>query len=153
MAKQQRKRRTKEEIEKGITLEQINSQEELKQKHKENTPKGLGDKIEEITEKTGIKKLVKWVAGDDCGCDERKENFNKIDTRLKIRPECLTVEEHNWLVDYFNKDTKVITASENLKINEIYGRVFRKKVDKSSSCSGCMAQRVNDLREVLNIYQ
>ena len=35
--------------------------------------KGLGDTIAKITEATGIDKLVKFVAGEDCGCDERKE--------------------------------------------------------------------------------
>ena len=40
--------------------------------------KGLGDTIESITEKIGIKKIVKSVAGDDCGCNERKETLNKL---------------------------------------------------------------------------
>ena len=33
---------------------------------------GLGDTIEKITKATGIKKVVEWAAGEDCGCDERK---------------------------------------------------------------------------------
>jgi hypothetical protein len=40
--------------------------------------KGLGDTIERITETTGIKKMVKKVVGDDCGCKERKEKLNKL---------------------------------------------------------------------------
>jgi hypothetical protein len=40
--------------------------------------KGLGDTIEKITEATGIKKMVKKVAGDDCGCNKRKEKLNKL---------------------------------------------------------------------------
>ena len=38
--------------------------------------KGLGDSIEKITVNTGIKKAVKFMLGEDCGCDERKEKLN-----------------------------------------------------------------------------
>ena len=34
--------------------------------------KGLGDTIEKVFEATGIKKLVHFIAGDDCNCNERK---------------------------------------------------------------------------------
>ncbi len=39
---------------------------------------GLGDTIEQITEATGIKKLVEFVAGEDCGCEERKKKLNEM---------------------------------------------------------------------------
>jgi len=54
---------------------------EKKPRKKRTTKKkseGLGDTIEKITEATGIKKVVKWLAGDDCGCEERKEKLNKL---------------------------------------------------------------------------
>ena len=38
--------------------------------------KGLGDTIEKITTATGIKKFVHKVAGNNCGCNKRKENLN-----------------------------------------------------------------------------
>ena len=38
--------------------------------------KGLGDTIEKITTKTGIKGLVGKIT-DDCGCDKRKEKLNQ----------------------------------------------------------------------------
>ena len=44
---------------------------------------GLGDIVETITEATGIKKVVEFIAGDDCGCKERKEKLNKI--KLPVR--------------------------------------------------------------------
>ena len=40
--------------------------------------KGLGDSIEKITKITGIEKVVKNIAGEDCGCKERKEALNKL---------------------------------------------------------------------------
>lgn len=38
--------------------------------------RGLGDSIEKFTRATGIKKLADMIPGG-CGCDERKEWFNK----------------------------------------------------------------------------
>jgi hypothetical protein len=38
----------------------------------------LGNIIEKITTLTGIKWLTKKLFGDDCGCEERKENLNHI---------------------------------------------------------------------------
>ena len=43
--------------------------------------KGLGDTIEKITKLTGIKSLAQMgaraVGKKDCGCNKRKEVFNK----------------------------------------------------------------------------
>jgi hypothetical protein len=37
---------------------------------------GFGDTVHAITKATGIEKVVKAVAGEDCGCSERKEKLN-----------------------------------------------------------------------------
>jgi hypothetical protein len=46
-----------------------------------NPPKGLGDSIENITRKTGLKSLLKIalksLGAKDCGCDNRKIWLNK----------------------------------------------------------------------------
>ncbi len=42
--------------------------------------RGLGDTVERITTKTGIKKAVDYVSektGVDCGCSTRKEYLNE----------------------------------------------------------------------------
>ena len=31
---------------------------------------GVGDTVAKITKATGVDKLVKFIAGEDCGCDE-----------------------------------------------------------------------------------
>ena len=38
--------------------------------------KGLGDVVYLLTKYTGIRWLVKKIWGDDCGCDERQEEWN-----------------------------------------------------------------------------
>jgi hypothetical protein len=48
---------------------------------KERKSKGLGDTIEKITKVTGIKKVVDTVSkvvNKDCGCDQRKEDLNRL---------------------------------------------------------------------------
>ena len=46
--------------------------------NQEKASEGLGDTIAKVTEATGIKKAVKFLAGEDCGCDERQERLNRI---------------------------------------------------------------------------
>ena len=47
-----------------------------------NRSTGLGDTIENITKKTGIKKVIKVVTAvvgiDNCGCDDRKDTLNRL---------------------------------------------------------------------------
>ena len=50
---------------------------EWKAKHTQAS-EGLGDTVEKITKATGIKKAVKFIAGEDCGCDERKVKLNEM---------------------------------------------------------------------------
>ena len=43
--------------------------------------KGLGDSIEKFTKATGIRKVVDKVSkvvDKDCGCEERKNNLNRL---------------------------------------------------------------------------
>jgi hypothetical protein len=43
-----------------------------------NKIKGLGDIVAIVTQYTGIKWLVKKIWGEDCGCDQRQEQLNKV---------------------------------------------------------------------------
>lgn len=63
----------------------------------EKNDKGLGDVIENITQTTGINKVVHAVLGDDCGCDERKEKLNKLFPFGKRIQNCLTNEQREYL--------------------------------------------------------
>lgn len=95
--------------------------------------KGLGDTVEKITEATGIKKVVKFLAGEDCGCDERKEKLNKIFRYEK--PECLLEEEYNLLNEAIETRKNRFNPEEQAKYIKIFERVFRTKVEGCSSCA------------------
>ena len=46
---------------------------------------GLGDIVERITKATRIKWIVERIWGDDCGCDERKDQLNDIELPKMIK--------------------------------------------------------------------
>ena len=74
---------------------------------------GLGDVVEKITTATGIKKAVKFLANEDCGCDERKEKLNKLFPRQK--PECFTEQEYD-LVKIAIETNKNKFTPDDLKV-------------------------------------
>jgi hypothetical protein len=111
--------------------------------------KGLGDTIAKITEATGIDKLVKFVAGEDCGCDERKEKLNKLFPYAK--PLCLTEDEFNTLDAYFKQNTNTLTSDEQTSLIAINNRVLNQKLT-FSTCSSCLRDLVSKLRVIYNEY-
>ena len=111
--------------------------------------KGLGDTIAKITEATGIDKLVKFVAGEDCKCDERKEKLNKLFPYAK--PLCLTEDEFNTLDAYFKQNTNTLTSDEQTSLIAINNRVLNQKLT-FSTCSSCLRDLVSKLRVIYNEY-
>ena len=111
--------------------------------------KGLGDTIEQITEVTGIKKLVEFVAGDDCGCDERKETLNKL---FPYGAQCLQEDEYNYLTE-INLMTKTsVSPTEQRQLLMIYARVFNRRKEPST-CASCWIQIIKDLQKVYSSYE
>jgi len=112
---------------------------------------GLGDTVEKITTKTGIKKLVKFIAGDDCGCDKRKEKLNKL---FSYAPqiECLKEDEFNYLENWFSIERNSVTPIEQADLRKIYNRTFNKKTSPSS-CSSCVRDMVDRLRTLYKEYE
>ena len=114
---------------------------------KEST--GLGDTIAKITKATGIDKVVKFIAGEDCGCDERKEKLNKLFPYAK--PLCLTEDEFNTLDVYFKQNTETLTSDEQISLIAINNRVLSQRLT-FSSCSSCLRDLVGKLRIIYNEY-
>jgi hypothetical protein len=122
---------------------------------KRKTPaRGLGDTIEQITESTGIKKVVEVFSkatGIDCGCEERKVKLNNlIPYRRKVN--CLTESDYEALKQYISPKKGSLTPNEQWEIQGIYFRVFEVKLD-ASNCASCWRDIISDLRKVWNEYQ
>jgi NAD(P)H-nitrite reductase large subunit len=107
--------------------------------------KGLGDTIAKITEATGIDKLVKFVAGEDCGCEERKEKLNKLFPYVK--PNCLTEEEFKTLDEFFSLNTQQVTNIQQRDLVKVSNRVFNRQ-DQQTSCSSCLRDLVGKLKVI-----
>jgi len=114
-----------------------------------NKSKGLGDDIEKILVKTGVKKAVKFLFKEDCGCDDRKEWLNKKYPNKNI--ECLREDEYNYLKVWFSVDKIIVSYIERVALIAIYNRVLNKK-QKPTTCEGCMGSIISQLKQVFIEY-
>jgi hypothetical protein len=111
---------------------------------------GLGDTIEQVLEVTKIAKVAKWILGEDCGCEERKEKLNKLFKYAK--PKCLTEDEFKYLSESEVLNKNLITPSEQRELLKIYNRVFNKRM-QPTSCGSCVREVVMELAKVVNEYK
>ena len=116
---------------------------------KEDVSEGLGDTLEKVFKKTGIDKLAKFVLGEDCNCDKRKEKLNKIFPYRKIN--CLTEEEHGILETFFSRNTAEISPSDQHALLKVYNRVLNVR-QEPTSCSSCWRDIVNQLKRIYKEY-
>jgi len=121
-----------------------------KKKPTKKKSKGLGDTIAKVTKATGIDKAVKFIAGEDCGCDERKEKLNKLFPYNK--PECLNENEYNFLKEFYRIDRNTVTYKEQLQLIAISNRVLHTKLEPSS-CSSCIKSLMNKIKTLFNNYE
>jgi len=118
----------------------------------ENASEGVGDTVEKITEATGIKKAVKFIAGEDCGCDERKSKLNYLFPYNK--PNCFTESEFDFLSEIFENNNWALRSVNAQKVKEmyvIYNRVFN-TADSPSGCNSCVANRFKKLERLYKEY-
>lgn len=93
-------------------------------------PAGLGDVVANITEKTGIKKVVEAIT-DNCGCEERRKRWNEKYSMKMRNP--LTEEEYNLINDAIVSKKGSFNPKEQEQYKNIFERVFEIKV----SCTPC----------------
>ena len=134
MDKPKRKRRTKAQMEASKVV--VESQ-------------GLGDTVEKVLEATGIAKVAKWIMGEDCGCEERKQKLNELFPYKK--PLCLVEDEYTYLTEFFNRGTNRIKPTEQQQLLRIYNRVFKER-QEPTTCSSCWQNILNKLSKVHNEY-
>ena len=110
--------------------------------------KGLGDLIDSITTKTGIKKGVKMLFGDSCGCEERRKKLNNLYPNFKnIRP--FTNDEkkvYESIIPEIDK-TQRITTDQKTALNVLYRGVFETNA-KWSSCGSCNQKTIHNLKKI-----
>lgn len=112
--------------------------------------KGLGDTVAKVTKATGIDKAVKFIAGEECGCEERKEKLNKLFPYNQ--PECLNESEYNFLKDFYNIERNTVTYPQQLELIAISNRVLKTKL-QPSSCSSCIKSLMEKLKKLYDNYE
>lgn len=100
---------------------------------------GLGDTVEKVFKSVGIDKAVKFLAGEDCGCSERREILNKVFPYQK--PECLNEKEYNFLSKFFETRHPQIKPNEQEALLDVYNRIFKDNVEMTS-CGSCFLNNV-----------
>jgi hypothetical protein len=110
---------------------------------------GLGDTVENVLEATGVAKVAKWIMGDDCNCEERKEKLNAL---FPYRtPKCLTEDEHTYLTESQVLNKQTLKPSEQDAILKIYNRIFGISREPTS-CATCWLEIINKMKKVFNEY-
>lgn len=110
---------------------------------------GAGDKVERITNKTGIKKAIEFIAGEDCGCDKRKEKLNNIRLRFPV-VRCFTEKQYNDWTAFKAKKSNEITRKEQVEVLiPIYAQLFARQL-KPMSC--CVKPYVDAIDKVYDKY-
>jgi hypothetical protein len=120
----------------------------------------LGDAVEKVTTVTGIKSLVKYLAGEDCGCDERQEDLNEWGNKIQSKIatlfrrnniKTLTPDEYEYLDKFFSAPQHSIKASEQYRMLEINNRVFSQKL-QYSTCGSCIQDMIRNIKNVYDAY-
>ena len=116
----------------------------------ESQSKGVGDTVAKITKATGVDKLVKFIAGEDCGCDERQVKLNKLFTYKKIN--CISEDDYTYLNDFINSNPRKVTHNQQLRLIKIHNNVFNTN-QRVTSCEPCIIGIVNKLKKYLEVYK
>lgn len=105
---------------------------------------------------TGIKTAVKFLAGEDCGCDERREKLNKMFPFAPKDVECLNEEEFDFLSETLNQIQKEgqVHPRHMKRLFEIYKRFFPEDYKKQPGlCSSCWVRIFKGLRGLMEAYR
>ena len=116
----------------------------------ESQPQGLGDVVENFTKATGIKKFVKFVAGEDCGCDERKDKLNELFPKAKAN--CILEDDYEFLTTFLNGVSSIVTADEQKRLIKINNYVFNENKE-GTSCGRCVFSVIDRLKKYIEAYK
>lgn len=112
-------------------------------KSTKKTSKGLGDTIEKVAKATGIDKIVEAVAGDDCGCQERKAKLNKLFPYYKtFNARDLKMYEEKLM----HISTEISGTEQRLAI-DLYQRVTGRR-QTFSKCPSCVIKMMEQLKTI-----
>tara|TARA_R110002050_G_scaffold300156_1_gene467972 strand:- start:406 stop:885 length:480 start_codon:yes stop_codon:yes gene_type:complete len=115
---------------------------------------GLGDVVESITKATGIKAIVDALPFD-CGCEERKQEWNKITIesitkifRKKNVVREISVEDYAILCDMFKDGMpNLVTKEMQRDAHRVYKSAFN-ITKEGTSCAPCLKGTIKELYDL-----
>lgn len=123
---------------------------------------GVGESIAKAAKATGMDKIAQLftkATGEDCGCDERREQYNKrFILRRKKKVNCLTEEQYTklkTLLDFGeNNPSRKLKQKQAEGIAQIYSEIFGTRYDFwCTACATTWAQKIRELEAVLDVYE
>jgi hypothetical protein len=111
---------------------------------------GIGDTVHSVLKATGIDKLAKFVLGEDCGCEERRQKWNEH-WRYHT-PQCLNEEQYQYLKEFYDRNPTQVTSAELKSIYSIYNHVFHWKKKELTSCVECIRETIAELYKIYEDY-
>ncbi len=127
--------------------------ENFDEAHKDDS-KGLGDSIAKVAKAVGADKLVKWVAGEDCGCKERREAANKKYGYHQIQ--CPNQKQAEWIVDFFKPGQRhLVTGKVDTKQQENIVKIINHSFGtnhKAGRCGSCVGGWINQMKKLHESY-
>lgn len=119
---------------------------------KKKASKGLGDTIEKVTKATGVKSLVKFIAGEDCGCDERKERLNELFPYKK--PDCMNENRYKQWTEFRANQSEVLLKADQKLIAHMHSELFNKPLYEPCTCTPKAWQKmIDDINAIYNTYE
>jgi len=102
-----------------------------------------------VTKATGVDKVVKAVAGDDCGCKERQEALNKLFPYAQpMTADSVRIFEEV-LRPAHNRNR--MSAKDQHALMIVYAQIFGTKRD-FSTCGGCVLQAYKKIAKAYEEY-
>jgi len=120
-------------------------------KNVEKQSKGLGDTVAKITKATGIDKAVKFIAGEDCGCDERRTKWNESFKYRTVK--CVNEDDYKFLTHFLSNRPSTVSFDDKTRLIDIYNYVFEARENRRTHCSSCVIKVVNNLKRYLEAYK
>ena len=124
--------------------------EQKKRRTRRAKAQGLGDTVEKVLKVTGATKVVKFLMGEDCGCEERKAKLNKMFPYKK--PLCLTEKEYTWLKSWMDAKHYAVTPIDQAVILQTYNRIFSAR-NEPTNCASCLIDMIEELKLILKTYE
>lgn len=125
--------------------------------HTNNQPEGLGDTVHNVLNSKVLSGTTNFIKGilfkdeEDCGCDERREQLNKI-FKYKRKPLWLTKDEFKWFTEFNKRANKhKLTREDQIFIADTHSRVFQYQL-KKYPCTCTPQVYTGYFKELMKIY-